>query len=134
MAWVEATEQNGCGACQAKSACALSGPLSGLSRFFSSRRQPIPVRADAAVPGQECTVVMDEADFLKVGLLAYLIPTLLAVAGASGATWTGAGDVGAVLGLLLGFAAGLLLAARLACTPPMTVRPDPLSSPQGDTP
>lgn len=110
MAWVEATEQNGCGACQAKSACAISG----LGRFFSSRRQPIPVCADGAQAGREYTVAIEESDFLKAGLVAYLIPSLLAVLGAVIASANHMGDAWAVVGMALGFLVGMLLATLLS--------------------
>lgn len=142
MAWVEATEQNGCGACQAKSACAISG----LGRFFSSRRQPIPVCADGAQAGLEYTVAIEESDFLKAGLVAYLIPSLLAVVGAGIASANGLGDAWSVIGMALGFLLGMLFAslssARVA--PPMAMqattesKPGPISVPipsnLGETP
>lgn len=134
IAWVEPAEQSGCGACQAKSACAISG----LGRFFSSRRQPVPVCAANAQPGEHLTLVMSESDFLKAGLLAYLIPSVLAVAGAAVATVSGAGDAWAVLGMLVGVAAGILLAARLGRPMPMATHTLPLTQPipsnQGETP
>lgn len=119
LAWVEATEQNGCGACQAKSACAISG----LGRFFSSRRQPIPVCADDALPGQEYTMAMQESDFLKAGLVAYLVPSLLAVLGAGIASAAGLGDAWSVVGMALGFLLGMLFATVLSTlvVPPMRV-------------
>jgi sigma-E factor negative regulatory protein RseC len=125
MAWVEATEQNGCGACQAKSACAVSG----LGRFFSSRRRPIPVCADDARPGEQYTVAMREADFLKVGLLAYLMPSLLAVLGASIASAYDMGDAWSVIGMALGFLLGLLLASALSSfvAPPIALHSSPES-------
>lgn len=132
-AWVEPTEHNGCGACQAKSACAVSG----LARVFS-RRRPVPVCMADARPGDQLTVVMSEADFLKAGLLAYLFPSLLAVAGASSAAVSGAGDVWAVLGAALGFTAGVLLAGRLSRTLSLTAASPTLTDPpslnQGELP
>lgn len=137
-AWVEPTEAGGCGACQAKSACAISSTHSGLGRFFSRRRQPIPVCAADARPGQELTVAMSEADFLRAGLLAYLLPVVLALAGAGLAATRGAGDAGSALGMALGFAVGLGLAAclghRIARPSPLAAAP-PIPSPnQGETP
>jgi sigma-E factor negative regulatory protein RseC len=134
IAWVEPTEHNGCGACQAKSACAVSG----LGRLFANRRQPIAVCADDAHPGQQFTVAMREADYLKVGVVAYLMPTLLAVLGAAIASAGGMGDTGAVLGLGLGLGVGLLF-ARMVSTrvaPPVSLshRHATISSNQGETP
>jgi sigma-E factor negative regulatory protein RseC len=125
LAWVESTEQNGCGACQASSSCAVSG----LGRFFSHRRQPIAVAAQAAQAGQLHRLAVEEADFLKASLLAYLLPALLAVLGAVLAA--SAGDVAAALGMALGFGLGLLLARLLARR---VASPLSLSSHQGETP
>lgn len=142
MAWVEPTEHNGCDACQAKSACAVSG----LGRLFSNRRRPIPVRAHQARTGQQYTVAMSEADFLKVGLVAYLIPALLAVLGAAVAAANGMGDAWAVIGMALGFLLGMLLATVLSgrLAAPMALHagpehlpdpiPEPIPSHQGETP
>lgn len=134
MAWVEPTEQNGCGACQAKSACAVSG----LGKFFSSRRQPIQVCADDMRPGQQYTMAMHESDFLKVGLVTYLIPALSAVLGASIASANGMGDAWSVIGMALGFLVGLLPASLLSTrlTPPLAMHATPESIPlnQGETP
>lgn len=133
-AWVEPTEQGGCEACQTKAACGLSNVTSGLGRYFSHRRRAIPVCVANARPGEHLTVVMSEADFLKAGVLAYLLPTLLAVAGAAGVSISGAGDAWTALGMALGFAAGILLANRLARPLPLAVGTDPLSSNQGEAP
>lgn len=134
MAWVEATEQNGCGACQATSACAISG----LGRFFSSRRQPIPVCSDGAQPGREYIVAIEESDFLKAGLVAYLIPSLLAVVGAGIASANGLGDAWSVIGMALGSLLGMLLATALSTfvAPPMRVHAntESISSNLGETP
>ena len=134
LAWVETTEQNGCGACQAKSACAISG----LGRFFSNRRRPVPVCADDARPGQQYTVAVREADFLKAGLVAYLVPSLLAVLGAAMAAAGGLGDAWSVMGMALGFLLGMLLAGALSTrmAPPIALHASPESIPsnQGETP
>lgn len=133
-AWVEPSEQSGCGTCQAKSACAVSG----LGRFFSNRRQPVPVCAADARPGEQLTVAMREGDFLKAGLLAYLSPALLAVAGGATAAASGAGDAWAVLGSGLGLGLGLLIAARLGKPLALVTRPvgsqETISFHQGETP
>lgn len=138
IAWVEPTEQSGCGACQAKSACAVSG----LGRFFSSRRQPIPVSSNDARPGQQYTVAVQESDFLKAGLVAYLIPSVLAVVGAGIASSAGLGDAWSVIGMALGFLLGLLLASLLSgrLAPPIAMYASPqlisesIPSNQGETP
>lgn len=117
VSFVEATEHNGCGACGHQDGCAVSG----LGRFFSRKRQPIALACGDARPGQELTVSLAEADLLKVGLWAYLMPVALAVAGA--ALLAGQGDAAAAAGAGLGLAAGLLLARRFATPPRISITP-----------
>jgi len=128
LAWVEPTEQNGCGTCQAKSSCAVSG----LGKLFSSRRQPIPVCADDVRAGQQFTVSMQESDFLKAGLVAYLIPSLLAVAGAAIASANHMGDAWSVVGMALGFLLGMMLSSVLSgrVAPPISLQARSESAPQ----
>lgn len=115
--FVEATEQNGCGACGHQDGCAVSG----LGRYFSRKRQPIALACGEARPGQELTVAVAEADLLKVGLWAYLMPVALAVAGA--ALLAGRGDAASAGGAVLGLAAGLLIARRFATPPRISITP-----------
>ncbi len=113
---VEATEANGCAACASRAACGISG----LGRAFGRhRRRAVALSCGKVRPGQELTVSISEADLLKIGLWAYLLPTTLAVAGA--ATLAGWGDAAAALGALLGFGAGLLTARRYAVAPPLSI-------------
>lgn len=115
VSFVEATEQNGCGACASKTSCGISG----LGRFFNRKRQPIALACGAARPGQEITVAVSETDLLKVGLWAYLLPVTLAVAGA--AALSSRGDAASVMAAGLGLAAGLLLARWFAGTPRISI-------------
>ncbi|WP_165873594.1 SoxR reducing system RseC family protein [Parasulfuritortus cantonensis] len=115
VSFVEATEHNGCGACASQESCGISG----LGRFFSRRHQPVPLACGDLRPGQEVTVAVAEADLLKVGLWAYLLPVTLAVTAAAAAA--GLGDAGAAAGAGLGLAAGLLLARRFAGTPKISI-------------
>ena len=117
VSFVEATGHNGCGACGHQDGCAVSG----LGRFFSRRRRPIAIACGDARPGQELSVAVAEGDLLKVGLWAYLLPTLLAVAGA--AALAGRGDAAAAAGAGLGLAAGLLVARRFATPPRISITP-----------
>ena len=131
IAWVEPTEQSGCGGCQAKSACGVSG----LGKYFSRRQQPVPVFCKTpAKAGDELLVAVNESELLKAGLLVYLLPTVLAIAGASLAALKGWGDVGAVAGMALGIAAGLLLARFIGRAPYLKARPLSHSIAQGETP
>jgi sigma-E factor negative regulatory protein RseC len=134
-AWVDSSEHSGCGACHAKGSCGISG----LGRFLSNRRQPVPVSCPSgARPGEELVVAVAESELLKAGLLAYVLPVVLAVAGAGLAALRNGGDLGAVLGMLIGVAAGLAVARFLGRTPRLTARPSTHtridSTPQGEQP
>jgi sigma-E factor negative regulatory protein RseC len=108
-AWVQATEDSGCGGCGSRSSCAVSG----LARYFTRHQKLVPVPCDAtARAGEELLVSVREADLLKAGLLAYLLPAVLGVAGAATGAANGLGDPGAVVGMAGGVALGLL-SARL---------------------
>ena len=131
IAWVEPSEPSGCGACQAKSACGVSG----LGKYFSRRQRPVPVFCKtSAKAGDELLVAVDESELLKAGLLAYLLPTVLAIAGAGLATLQGWGDVGAVAGMALGIVVGLLVARYIGRAPFLKARPLSHSVAQGETP
>jgi positive regulator of sigma E activity len=112
---VEATEHNGCGACARNDSCGISG----LGRAFGRGRRPVALACGDARPGQEITVAVSEADLLKVGLWAYLLPAFLAIAGA--AALARLGDGAAVAGAALGLATGLLLARWFAGSPRISI-------------
>jgi sigma-E factor negative regulatory protein RseC len=106
---VQPSTQSGCGSCGSRSVCGVSG----LGKYFSGNRKSIAVKCDANVhAGDELQLSMSEGDMLKAGLLAYLLPSVLALIGAGVAAAYGWGDVGAVLGAAAGVAVGLL-AGRL---------------------
>lgn len=106
---VQPSTQSGCGGCGSRSVCGVSG----LGKYFSGNRKAIAVKCDANVhAGDELQLSMNEGDMIKAGLLAYLLPSVLALIGASVAAAYGWGDVGAVLGAAAGVAVGLL-AGRL---------------------
>ncbi len=112
---VEATQENGCGACASQGQCGLSG----LGRYFSRRRPPIALACGAVQSGQELTVAVSESDLLQAGLWAYLLPSGLALAGA--ALMAPLGDPASVAGAALGVATGLGLARRLARSPRISI-------------
>jgi sigma-E factor negative regulatory protein RseC len=101
---IAAESQSSCGGCQSRSVCGISG----LGKYFSNTRKAIEVKCDANVRvGDKLQLSMDEGDLLKAGLLAYLLPSVLALVGAAIATrW---GDAAAVLGAATGFATGFLI-------------------------
>jgi sigma-E factor negative regulatory protein RseC len=111
---VEASARTGCSSCHSRSACGISG----LGKYFSAGRTAIAVQCDANVgAGDELNLSMSEGDFLKAGLLAYLLPSVLTITGAGVATTLGFGDAGAVLGAGIGMAAGFMLARLTAWVP-----------------
>ncbi len=113
---VEPENESGCGGCKSRSACGVSG----LGKYFSGNRKAIEVHCDAGVrPGDELQLSMSEGDMLKSGLLAYLLPSVLALIGAGVGASLDIGDVGAVLGAALGVAAGLLLGRLSGWVPHM---------------
>lgn len=121
------TAESGCGSCRSKSSCAVSG----LGRYFSNSRQAITVRCETSVrPGDDLQMTMSESDFLKAGLLAYLLPSVFTIIGAGmAATY---GDVGAVAGAAAGFTGGMLLVRLINWAPHMSVARTKFN--QGDTP
>jgi len=113
-AQVAPTAESGCGGCASKSSCGVSG----MGKYFSHNRKAIAVPCDANVQvGDELHLSMSEGDLLKAGLLAYLLPTVLALVGAGIAASFGLGDIGAVLGAANGMAAGFLLGRWSGWTP-----------------
>jgi sigma-E factor negative regulatory protein RseC len=120
--WVEASSQQGCAACHSQSSCGVSG----LGKFFSRNKPSVPLACDLAVqPGEELVLNMTEADLLRAGLLAYLLPTVLSVLGAVATTFLGLGDVAAVAATVAGFAAGLAIARHFARAPLIQVSRSP---------
>jgi sigma-E factor negative regulatory protein RseC len=117
FAQVEPTAESGCGGCASRESCGVSG----LGKYFSSRRKTIGVACDAQVrAGDELQLSLSESDLVKAGLLAYLLPCVTAVAGAALAS--GYGDVGAVLGAAVGAASGFVLARVSGWTPRVSVK------------
>ena len=113
---VQPSTQSGCGGCGSRSVCGVSG----LGKYFSGNRKAIAVKCDANVhAGDELQLSMNEGDMLKAGLLAYLLPSVLALVGAGVAAAYGWGDVGAVLGAVAGVAVGLLIGRFTGWVPHM---------------
>jgi sigma-E factor negative regulatory protein RseC len=130
-AWVEASSQQGCAACQSQSSCSVSG----LGKFFGRNKPPVPVACDLAVqPGDSLVLSLAESDLLRAGILAYLLPTVLSVLGAISTSLFGLGDTAAVAAMLAGFAAGLAIARVFSRAPRIHISRTALSEPsiQGD--
>ncbi|MBC2729778.1 SoxR reducing system RseC family protein [Thiobacillus sp.] len=116
--WVEATSQQGCAACHSQSSCSVSG----LGKFFSRNKPPVALSCDLPVrPGEELVLNMSEADLLRAGLLGYVLPTVLAVAGAVAASLFKLGDAAAVASMAAGFVAGLAVARGFSRAPRIAV-------------
>ena len=116
---VQPSTQSGCGGCGSRNVCGVSG----LVKYFSGKRKAIPVQCDAGVrAGDELQLSMSEGDMLKAGMLAYLLPSVLALVGAGVVTAYGYGDVGAVLGAVGGIALGFLLGRLSGWVPQMIAR------------
>lgn len=117
VAKVEATAQSGCGGCISREACGVSG----LGKYFARGRKPVAVRCGAEVrAGDELQLSLREGDLVKAGLLAYLLPCVLALTGAGiAAQW---GDAAAVLGAGCGMAAGLLPGRWSGWAPRMVIQ------------
>jgi sigma-E factor negative regulatory protein RseC len=116
---VEPSNESGCGGCKSRSACGVSG----LGKYFSGNRKAIEVHCDSNVrAGDELQLSMSEGDMLKSGLLAYLLPSVLALIGAGVGATLGLGDVGAVLGAATGIALGLLVGRLSGWVPNMSVK------------
>jgi sigma-E factor negative regulatory protein RseC len=119
VAQVLPTEKSGCGGCASSSSCGVSG----LGKYFSHKRKAIAVQCDANVrAGDELQLSMSEGDLLKAGLLAYMLPTVLALTGAGIAAAFGLGDIGAVLGAANGMSLGFLLGRWSGWAPQMNVK------------
>ncbi len=118
-AQVESIGQSGCGACQSRASCGISG----LGKYFSGKRKAIEVACSANVRvGDELQLSLNESDLLKAGLLAYLLPCVLALVGAGIATAFGLGDAGAALGAANGMALGFQLGRFSGWTPRMIAK------------
>ena len=116
---VQPSTQSGCGGCGSRSVCGVSG----LGKYFSGNRKAIAVKCDANVhAGDELQLSMNENDMLKAGLLAYLLPSVLALVGAGVAAAYGWGDIGAVLGAATGVTVGLLIGRLSGWVPQMRVK------------
>ena len=128
---VEPTARSGCSACQARSACGVSG----LGKYFSGSRKTIAVQCDDSVrPGDALHLSMSEGDFLKAGMLAYVLPSMLTIIGAGIAAMLGYGDAGAAAGAALGGIGGLLTVRLLAWKPRMTASRENSLFNEGETP
>jgi sigma-E factor negative regulatory protein RseC len=122
VAWVTSSESSGCAACQSQTRCGISG----LGKYLTRHRAALPIRQADARVGDELKVCVDEAELLRAGAYAYLLPAALAVLGAALADAGGAGDLAAALAALGGFIVGLIAARFLAPLP--NIRTSPINT------
>ena len=107
-AWVEISRREAaCGNCQNSTNCE-TGLLDGSG---AARRYRVPNGIDARIGDTVQLHVADEI-FLHASFVSYLLPAILAIAGAAVGQFSAA-DLGAVLGAFFGLALGLLF-LRLA--------------------
>ena len=131
IARVEPTAQSGCGGCASRSSCGMSG----LGKYFSGKHKAIEVKCDANVQaGDELHLSMSEGDLLKAGLMAYLLPCALALAGAGCAASYGLDDAGAALAAANGMAVGFLLIRITGWKPRMIAQSKSEHFSKGETP
>jgi sigma-E factor negative regulatory protein RseC len=127
--WVEASSQQGCAACHAQNSCGVSG----LGKFLGRNKPPVALSCDLAVqPGDSLVLNLAESDLLRAGLLAYLLPALLSVAGAVAATLAGFGDAAAAAAMAAGFAGGLVIAKMFSRAPRFHISRHNAHPTQGD--
>jgi sigma-E factor negative regulatory protein RseC len=130
-ALVEPMIESGCGSCRSKTSCGVSG----LGKYFSNNRQAIAVKCDANVQaGDELQLIMSESDLLKAGLLAYLLPSVLALILAGVAASLGLGDVGAVIGAGAGFISGFVFVRLSGWVPKLEAQQKNIHLTEGETP
>ena len=128
---IQPSNESGCGGCKSRSVCGVSG----LGKYFSNTRKAISVECDANVhAGDELQLSMDEGDLLKAGLMAYLLPSVLALVGAGSVAAYGFGDFAAVLGAAGGVAVGLLLGRFTGWVPKMIAQRKSENFSKGETP
>ncbi|KRT56206.1 SoxR reducing system RseC family protein [endosymbiont of Ridgeia piscesae] len=116
-ALVETQQQAACGSCQAGSSCGTSV----IAGFFKRRHPQLRVRNPIeAKAGQQVVIGLDERALLRASLISYLLPIftliLCAIAGLELVRWMGIGqgELGSIIGGLLGLIAGLIGAKSFA--------------------
>jgi sigma-E factor negative regulatory protein RseC len=110
FALIEAAQSGACGACGVKSGCATSK----LGKLLRPRPRVWRVANDLGLrPGESVTLHLPEAALLSAAAIAYLPPMFGVLAGASAAAAVGASDLGAAIGAIGGFVAGLIFSRWL---------------------
>ena len=108
FAWVEVTPAGGCGRCHEPGGC---GGVSITRALETSRKTYRLPNVPECVPGERVGVVIEDGVALRAALLTYGLSVLGVIAGAALGTMLATperGDLGAVVGAVLGLAGGFV--------------------------
>jgi sigma-E factor negative regulatory protein RseC len=116
--WVRAVEPSGCGTCNGQGCSSRR-----IAELFQRTPRQFLVDCDLALsPGDRVIVGVDGGSVLKNALRAYGLPLAAILAGALLAQWLWAGDAAAVVGALVGAAAGALAVRGARAPRPIVLR------------
>jgi len=108
-AWVAIGRSASCGNCDSRDGCS-----SGLLGVTSKSREYRLLNTIKAKVGDTVLVSLPEGMVFRATVLAYLLPLILGIAGASLGMWLLGDDVAALLGLMFGLGVGWFLLHRLS--------------------
>ena len=116
--WVRAVEPSGCGTCEGQGCSSRR-----IAELFQRKPRLFRVDCDLALsPGDRAVVGIANGSVLKSALRAYGQPLALMLAGALLSQAFEVGDGSALIGVLLGGAAGWLLARNSQAARPVVLR------------
>jgi len=116
--WVQAVEPSGCGTCGGQGCSSRR-----IAELFQRKPRQFLVDCDLALaPGDRIVVGIAEGSVLKSALRAYGLPLGLMLAGALLAQAVQPGDGAALVGMLIGGAAGVLAARGGRTARPVVLR------------
>ncbi len=122
--WLEPLQTGSCGGCAAAASCATKG-IGSLANRLEARRFAIAGNFPLAI-GDQVEVAFGNRHLIGAAAVAYVIPLFVALLGAAMAQALDGRDasslLGALLGLLVGFAVSKLLAKRLETTGALQAR------------
>lgn len=116
--WVQAVEPSGCGTCSGQGCSSRR-----IAELFQRKPRLFRVDCDLSLaPGDRAVVGIANGSVLKSALRAYGQPLALMLAGALLSQAVQVGDGSALIGVLLGGAAGWLLARNSQASRPVVLR------------
>ena len=116
--WVQAVEPSGCGTCGGQGCSSRR-----IAELFQRKPRNFLVDCDLALaPGDRVVVGIADGSVLKSALRAYGLPLALMLAGALLAQAALPGDGSALAGMLIGGAAGVLIARGGRAARPVVLR------------